>query len=178
LEVIHPIIIIYSSTAINNIAHLMYNDIGLGVNMEYSSSGSSSTITDARSYIIGRGYTCSSIRGYNDTDVVNALLQNKLVYSRADSERHSFLGIIVWYSGRHAWVIDGVIHKKRVHSCYPTGYQYHALVHCNFGWRGGYNGYYIGGAFTSRTISDGTWPYNNQPPLHYVYNNKIMIINH
>jgi hypothetical protein len=166
----------YSTTAINNVAHLMYNDIGLGVDMEYSSDGSSASIKDARDYIRSRGYSCSSIANYNIDNIINALNQNKLVYSRGYSKKHSFLGITLWYSGGHAWVIDGYIKKVVTthvdeYTSYTTTTKY---VHCNWGWRGTGNGYFIGKAFETRYFPDtGTGSANTG----YVYDNEMMIIN-
>ena len=81
----------------------------------------------------------------------------------------------------HAWVVDGVAIKSVNISCFnPSGELagtekiYQKLVHCNWGWNGRNNGYFIIGAFeNSYNLGDDTSlagfrPYNIK---NYVYRN-------
>ncbi|MDR2126614.1 MAG: C10 family peptidase, partial [Prevotellaceae bacterium] len=76
--------------------------------------------------------------------------------------------------------IDGYIHQQReVIPEAPPGmiadpyYEYRTLVHCNWGWDGYGNGYFISGSFSARIEADpGT---TNITGTDYNYNNKIII---
>ena len=63
----------------------------------------------------------------------------------------------VSYSGGHAWVLDGVRVLRRkgskidnfTNEVVKVFYQTKELVHCNFGWTGNGNGYYLSKAFNT-----------------------------
>lgn len=65
-----------------------------------------------------------------------------MVYARGNSGRKKFLGITVSYTGGHAWVYDGYVSAS-------SGGTTSNLLHCNWGWGGYQDGYYISGAFNS-----------------------------
>lgn len=70
--------------------------------------------------------------GYNENVVITSLKQNHPVF---------ICGIT------HAWVIDG--YQKKDYIVNDTVTNSSVLVHCNFGWRGVYDGYYISGVFNT-----------------------------
>lgn len=75
-----------------------------------------------------------------------------------------------WASSGHAWVVDGVAIKgfiQEVSDIPPHIYMtYQNLIHCNWGWNGNCNGYFIIGAFENLynledlTYIGGQRPYN------------------
>lgn len=93
--------------------------------------------------------------------------------------RISPLGMPVYFRGQsssagHAWVIDGsAVRSAYVQELGPGGYTggsllvaYDPLVHCNWGWNGNMNGFFLYGAFESRydetdesLVNDG-FPYD------------------
>jgi len=141
--------------AYTSLSHLFYNDIGLGVSMSYGDDGSSAYDSNARTYVAIRGgYTCTNLLTYNHSDVLAAINQNKLLYTRGQN-----------LSSAHAWVIDGYLTQKRlIIEDGRSYYEYQNVVHCNWGWDGIYNGYFNSGAFAV----NGT---------HFNYQSKMIIIN-
>ena len=61
------------------------------------------------------------------------------------------------YSGGHAWVLDGIKSLRRkvtqinifTNEVVDVSFQKKELVHCNFGWGGIDNGYYLSKAFNT-----------------------------
>ncbi|MDR3286833.1 MAG: C10 family peptidase, partial [Prevotellaceae bacterium] len=159
----------YYTNASTYLAYLCYNDIGLGVNMDYSSSsGSGAYDSNARSYLVNRGYTSSSVQNYSINDIITALNQDKLIYASGAESSTSDSG--------HAWVIDGYLTQRRTVTYeLSTYYEYQNLVHCNWGWSGYGNGYFVSGAFATRKISDSG---SYSASTNYNYNNKIIITKH
>jgi hypothetical protein len=161
-----------------NIGHLFYHDIGLGVNMIYGANGSASSDSYAQYYLFHRGgYTCSSVLNYSTTTIKSALDQNKLVYIGGAYYSNNSSG--------HAWAIDGYLNQKRtIIEDGQSYYEYRTLVHCNWGWNGSGNGYFVSGAFAIRIIEDESdSPYydlsdDDTPVTGYNYGNKIITIYH
>ena len=59
---------------------------------------------------------------------------------------HHVLFFVRKYTGGHAWVVDGYID-------YVTGWrsEEHLYLHCNWGWNGNCNGYFLDGVFNTDT---------------------------
>lgn len=97
---------------------------------------------------------CMSVYGYNnvvrhygyDIAQINTMLQNN---------NPVFIASISGLVGGHAWVIDGSIIQNREVKGYnaygalvKTTTESRELLHCSFGWRGGFcNGYYVSKVF-------------------------------
>ncbi len=137
--------------------------IGNGVDMDYTASGSGSSARKAKRYLDALGYgSVDMIKDYNISDIKRMLEAGRPVYISAymvdDSEDDK---------AGHAWVIDGILKQqrektRRVIDLVPNGsggYRYETtthtsletreLLHCNFGWAGSSNGYFISGIFNS-----------------------------
>jgi hypothetical protein len=163
-----------STSAYSYLAYLLYDEIGVGVNMIYTPSESGSTAEYARSYLVGKGYICGNIINYNTDQIVAALNNNKLIFTRGQSSSTSISG--------HVWVIDGyLVRTRQVYPLVPPGqvaYYYdetQTLVHCNWGWDGNKNGYFVSGAFAAQIEPDTN---NNSFSTNYSYDNKIILVNH
>lgn len=151
----------------NNNGKLIYSDcvtsgteianlvryLGVVMNAEYESNKTSIKRKKAISWFNDwGGLSATNLSDYNQTNIVNALNNNVLVYARGNAGRKRVLGITLSYTDGHAWVYDGTITatKNGVSSVF---------LHCNWGWNGYKNGYYLGNAFnttTGATIYDST----------------------
>jgi hypothetical protein len=91
----------------------------------------------------------------------------------------------------HAWVIDGYLLRQRDRYRNGGGEQnvfvgneQQKFLHCNFGWGGGYNGYYVAGVFDPRHGADllepgaGDNSTNGNGNYYYDYNFNFYIINY
>ena len=156
------------TTASNSVGHLIH-DIGELVNMDYGVSVSTAFDSDVSScwYEFDYYYTWHNTSPSFDT--VNSDLQAGLpVYCRGTAG-----GV-----GSHAWVIDGSsVLRGFVRIFGPSGTQTELLeiqhisfVHCNWGWNGYNNGYFIYGAFENK--DDGNYgTYTNSS--FYPFNQNI-----
>ena len=92
--------------------------------------------------------------GYRDTKKHKGYDKN-LVYSMLQTERPVFIGALSGGVDGHAWVIDGLFQECRTVQCenlengrITTYVERRAkMVHCNWGWDGGSDGYYVSGIF-------------------------------
>lgn len=82
----------------------------------------------------------SSLKDYNESNIIDAIKSGYPVFASGYSGKKRFLGIRVGYKGGHAWVYDGLIVATKDNKTYN-------LVHCNWGWGGYKNGYYLSKAF-------------------------------
>ena len=61
------------------------------------------------------------------------------------------------YIGAHEWVIDGALAQRKV---IDGKEQICFLYHCNWGWNGNSNGYFLSGAFNPYGESNHTYKFN------------------
>lgn len=131
------------------VAHLM-RFLGVAVNADYKSNGQTGADTgDMVKHLKNWCGLSSSSTIYNyDVDYVrNALQQNpnSLVMARSYANRtNRFLGLVYTYEDGHAWIIDG-LRRIRYSSSNIKDY-----VHCNWGWGGKCDGYFISGSFNTQ----------------------------
>lgn len=85
------------------------------------------------------GIKTSDLRKYKINDIISALQRDGIVYGRGNSSKTDWF---LWnhYSGGHAWVYDGYA-KARSEG------KYYQFLHCNWGWNGDKNGYYLSEVF-------------------------------
>ena len=165
----------YASLYIASFIH----DIGILVDMEYGESSSSATFDNVEDAWYSYDYNYQ--KEYSaDFDSIKVDISNRhpvfmigfREYLDNDGELHR--------SG-HAWVVDGVAIKSMYLEHFPLDNGpvtvekiTQNLVHCNWGWNGSNNGYFIIGAFENRYnlnddgIETGFRPYNIN---NYVYRN-------
>lgn len=104
------------------------------------------------------GYTKGGT--YTDYDVIKGLNYGPIYVSAAAKKKtiqHKFLGINTWkeisYHEGHAWVISHKIYQTRTKYTYrnfvlyQTEQEQREYVHCNWGWGGGDDGYYLNEVF-------------------------------
>ena len=146
----------------------LHRDLGKPENldMSYSLSGSGAYSTNVPRTFSAYGYQSSDLCDYNFATIKSEVSALRPVYISAYSfkyvtktPRFLFWGgkTTVSYSGGHAWVLDGVRVLRRkgskidnfTNEVVKVFYQTKELVHCNFGWTGNGNGYYLSKAFNT-----------------------------
>ena len=117
--------------------------IGTESEVDFADSGETYTAPkNIAAYLREIGYsTAAKYNGYNLPIILNQLQYNKPIIISAVTSEQKTSGYIT-FSG-HTWVIDGV---DRYISSYKKGV-YTTLLHCNWGWGGTYNGYYVSDMF-------------------------------
>lgn len=130
----------YASSS--EVAHLM-RYLGVAMDADYDADGTGVNKKKPINWMNDwGGLNATKLADYSASPVINAIKNNKLVYARGNSGRKKFLGITVSYTGGHAWVYDGYVSAS-------SGGTTSNLLHCNWGWGGYQDGYYISGAFNS-----------------------------
>lgn len=161
------------------VAKFVYN-IGMTIGIDYYNDDSGALISGMSSCLNNFGYNCT-YEEYNLVAIKNMVANYKPVIMKG--ERRTSNGD---YSG-HAWVIDGwkdyVIRTTTasevegevgtVEPEYTITETYYDKIHCNFGWSGNCDGYYIGDIFDCYTPNYDTEPYSGDTPHstagQYVY---------
>ena len=75
--------------------------------------------------------------------IVSAIKAGNPVYARGNSGKKKVFGIRVGWKGGHAWIYDGAIIASKDGKS-------NTFVHCNWGWGGYKNGYYLSNAFDTK----------------------------
>ena len=122
-------------------AALLIRAIGLFCDTFYTSGWSFTFPQRAKDFLYDWGYTnATKHSGYDENLIIPMLQNNKPVWIAAIS------GVL----DGHAWVIDGLMRQRR-------GSQTRELLHCNWGWLGQCNGYFVSGVFkTTERVSKDT----------------------
>ena len=135
--------LIYSDcvTSGNEVAHLV-RYLGLSMDADYKSDATSiDRNKPIKWFNKWSNLNATSLSKYDQSGIISAIRSGKPVYACGYSKRTHFL--ITWgHSGGHAWVYDGVIIAKK------NGVS-STFIHCNWGWGGYKNGYYLGNAFNT-----------------------------
>ena len=147
-----------SSEGKMNVSTLLY-DIGKGVNMSYKLDGSGAADTSAVAWLRNKGFSCSDVSAYDTASVKSSLKNYDPVYVSAYRTKEEVTTGWLWwkkttvnYKHGHAWVIDDCINMAcsvRNKKTNETFWITDDFVHCNFGWGGDCNGYYISGIFNT-----------------------------
>ena len=126
----------------------LFQQLGLpgNLNMNYSTSGSSSSIFYAPQTLAAFGYTNGGVYDLFDTSSWNELINGYPILMRGQSSTSG---------GGHAWLAHGILKATReIQGCNINGepmfYEYESkyFVLCNFGWGGAADGYYAIDAFS------------------------------
>jgi hypothetical protein len=110
---------------------------GLIFEADYQKTQTSVNSESAINKMIDLGYNATKLTNYNIDKVIDDLKSgNKIVYMRGNA-RYYHVGLVFRkYVDGHGWVVDGYIDsvKDNEESIY---------VHCNWGWYGDKNGYFL-----------------------------------
>ncbi len=135
----------YASSS--EVAHLM-RYLGVAMGADYESDGTAVNKKKPINWMNDwGGLNATKLADYSVSPIISAIKSNKLVYARGNSGRKKFLGITVSYTGGHAWVYDGYVSAS-------SGGAISNLLHCNWGWGGSKDGYYISGAFNTNNYAE------------------------
>lgn len=89
------------------------------------------------------GYNVTGLTDYNATDVINDLKQgNRIIYMRGNARYYHVAFVFRKYVDGHGWVVDGYIDTIKNNN--ETLY-----LHCNWGWGGYRNGYFLADVFNA-----------------------------
>lgn len=86
------------------------------------------------------GLKATKLKKYDETSIINAIRLGTPVYARGNSGKKKSLFVRIKYTGGHAWIYDGCITATK------NGKRQN-LIHCNWGWGGSRNGYYLSNVF-------------------------------
>lgn len=165
--------LLYNSTSANEVAHLVRflgNAMGASYKKKSTSIGESKAIDWFNKW---SGLNATSLTKYNESAIINAINSGYPVYGRGNSGKKKILGIRVGWKGGHAWVYDGVMTASK------NGKSYN-FIHCNWGWGGRNNGYYLSRTFDTNAGAidwdNSTGEYQHGGTSNYKYNLQYSII--
>lgn len=148
-----------STEVLNSIGDLFF-DLGKAENldMHYNPNGSSASTYNVPRTLNHFGYTSDSPDEYNQSSVINNLINRNPVYMQGTDNSNG---------GVHAWVVDG-LQISEVYTRYRINYWYEGrlqgseyvkrniqnsyAVHLNWGWNGSYNCWSVPGVFNTHDI--------------------------
>ena len=144
---------------------------GIVFDAEYKPNGTSVNSDYAISQLQYYGINATSLSDYNGTDVINQLRKgNRIIYMRGDGRYYHVWVIFRKYVDGHAWVVDGYIRSIK-------GWDVKYYLHCNWGWDGNKNGYFLRDIFDTE---EGPAYYDDGTPTrsysNYQYNLKTSVI--
>jgi hypothetical protein len=160
----------------NEVGVLMFQ-IGCAVNMQYGGSplGSSSPSANVPTAMAIMGYLSGALIDYDFAHIVLSISRSLPVYISATSENYELSG-----KAGHAWVIDNYMTQLRRVELLP-GVFYQAsfpYVHCNLGWDGDCDGWYLSGIFNTwigpASLDDADSKSLRREQCYYQYQQKII----
>ena len=141
------------------VAELM-KEIGQKCRMLYTSDFGFATPAAARDCMLLFGYPWTvKWDWYYESKIISMLDKGNPVFIAALEHVPAgdwLHGTWTEWEGGHAWVIDGYIQYRRYVSGTAEDCYY---VHCNWGWRGRNNGYFLSGMFD--TLNAASYDYSN-----------------
>ncbi|WP_281674149.1 C10 family peptidase [Porphyromonas asaccharolytica] len=151
-----------------DILSTLHRDLGKPENLDmgYSLSGSGAYSSNVPRTFRAYGYQSSDLCDYKWATIKSEIFAQRPVFIRANCFKHvtKTPRFLFWggetktsYSGGHAWVLDGIKSLRRkvtqinifTNEVVDVSFQKKELVHCNFGWGGIDNGYYLSKAFNT-----------------------------
>lgn len=139
---------------------LMYENAE-GLKADYSTTGTNIKYVDHVPFLKKKGFSCDSLANYSYNKIKKSIDNNYPVLIMGNSlkkmKNHKFLWW-TWetldkYDGGHIWVVDGYCNmqctaknknNQNDTKTFTTNY-----VHCNLGWGGSKNGYYMDKVFSA-----------------------------
>lgn len=168
--------------------------VGDGLNNKWGKENTDATLERIPELLSEWGYHVpqNAIVDYNENDVISSLklLRPVLMYA-CNTKNTYYTGIWpfrkkhTYYGGGHEWIIDGYLPQIRVtklidnqsNTIISSQTERRLLLHCNWGWGGYCNGYFLAGVFsaTRSIIADAPHTRSNSDERHnYRYEFKII----
>lgn len=119
----------------------IFSQIAKGSGTTYSSKGGSTNTQKARNYMKTLGIYMDDATDCTFQNMKSSLDALRLVYITGTSRHVISRGFNA--SGRHAWLADGYQIRQRNTPYRMILKQYNVYCHCNFGWGGNYDGWYL-----------------------------------
>lgn len=161
--------------------HYLMKDFGIKVNMNYKESSSGAQAYQVRNAFISYGFTVSNYIDYNINTMIGELNSSRPAY---------ICGYDNNGAGGHAWLVDGYIeitNLKKTATDYVDDSNVNSPVlvgqkvtsttqttsmyfHCNWGWDGNNNGYFI----DFNTADPYTYDSNTNPSSYNFQNNEML----
>jgi len=151
----------HDATSTEEVAHLM-RYLGISMDAKYGDQTSASQDKAISWMNNSGGLNASNMKNFSKYDVVRALNNGNLIFTSGYAKKKKFL-FITKYTKGHAWVIDGYT----IQFCNKSDDR--VLFHCNWGWDGTANGYYLSNVFDTSKNED---PDPNSGELDNNYNFK------
>ncbi len=146
---------------------LLHKDLGKPENLDMTytiTKGSGAPSENVPRTFRAYGYQCGRFEDYNFDKIKSEIYAQRPVYVDGYSIKEVAISpkSLTWASAKykegHAWVIDGVRQVKRkvitIHritkKIVDVAYEVKDLVHCNMGWGGPDDGYYLNKAFNTK----------------------------
>lgn len=176
--------IIFDPNALSNreVARFVYN-IGTGIGINYSAGQTGANTLVILDFLQDVGYDCT-YEDYSCNDIKNIVRYNKPVLMAGQS---------VTGAG-HIWIVDGwkdyIIRTTTASEIdgpvgsvtpeYTITNEYFDRIHCNFGWKGRCDGYYIGDIFNCQIRNNNIEPGigdtpDSAPNNHYKFDQNLMM---
>lgn len=164
-----PFFAFYSSYVLRCIGDKLHNDWG--------KEATYANANDISGVLSQYGYTHpSSLTDYNGEEIKKSIRQRQPVLLSGFEEEYTYyVKKGIWpfrkevkrtgYNGGHVWIVDGVTTQHRTIT-YMHGNHRHKidqdreLLHCNWGWDGFCNGWFLAGVFNAkekRIYTDNNW---------------------
>lgn len=162
-----------SANAEMSVANLVH-DIGIMTSTHYGANGSSSHISRLKDCFSNMGYTYSYYGTYDYSRSMSDFQQGMPIVLGGYDSSNNFAG--------HCWVADGGL-TRSYHEIRYTLYgkeeivtDTQQLIHCNWGWGGDGNGYYLSDAFqlSNTILPDSTDTSVNHNIYYFDYDLKAI----
>ena len=106
-------------------------------NLYLDAEGTSVEVDNAIPKLQEIGINATSLGDYDANEVIKDLKKgDRIIYMRGNARYYHVGFIFRRYVDGHAWVVDGYIHSVK-------GWDIANYLHCNWGWNGDKNGYYL-----------------------------------
>lgn len=159
------------------VANLM-DQLGRRMDSDYSCETTGTKSNKAAEMLTAAGFSHGSMQSYDYNTVVSSINNGQPVFGRGNSGQVKVLGIVVGYTGGHAWIIDGYLTTETKYNYIAerrsrtdgaiidrwtgsdiSNSHYH---HVNWGWGGIRDGYYAGYYFDANNFPD----FNSNVPVY------------
>ncbi len=150
----------YSSNA-DQIAHLT-RYLGKEFNADYGTNGTGVQRNVPINWINkNANLKASTLSAFNDKKVAEAIKAGNIVYLRGNATKNG---------EGHAWVCDGGIIE------YTNNKMSRLLIHCNWGFNGSYDGYFLSKVLDATNPIDSDSALDYSSSLYFKYNVQYSIV--